>query len=199
MIQCVICEDWYHGRHLKVDKLPKDENYAEMLCYLCREKHQSILAPYQGVSVTTLLDESLANTSSVSVSDNLDESLPNASTSSASVNESKKCKIADFDKEKADKTATTLFMPQNWRSDLCKCDGCVKLFAEHNVSFLLDEEDTVHHYESQAKNEGIVFRFLKGIYLRAELFKTILNHRHSIRERNGGSFSYGSSEASRGH
>ena len=56
----------------------------------------------------------------------------------------------------------TLFMPQNWRKDLCKCDECQKLYREQSLSYLIDEEDTVHHYESQAKNEG---KKQKTIYL----------------------------------
>ncbi|KAF8788958.1 putative E3 ubiquitin-protein ligase UBR7 [Argiope bruennichi] len=37
MIQCVMCEDWYHGRHLGV-KIPED--YFEMICYNCMEAHK---------------------------------------------------------------------------------------------------------------------------------------------------------------
>ena len=65
MIQCIICEDWYHGRHLiKEDqKLPKDENYSEMICFLCCEKYHSILASYIGLSIQQVskADESLDN------------------------------------------------------------------------------------------------------------------------------------------
>merc|ERR1712038_992410 len=45
-------------------------------------------------------------------------------------------------------------MPENWRKNLCKCDDCLKIYQDQNLSFLIDEEDTVHYYESQAKNEG---------------------------------------------
>ena len=56
MIQCVICEDWLHGRHLLkgLDKLPKDENYSEMICFECYEKKSCILKHYAGLSVTTV-------------------------------------------------------------------------------------------------------------------------------------------------
>ena len=52
--------------------------------------------------------------------------------------------------------AKSLFMPENWRKNLCKCDDCLKMYQDQNLSFLIDEEDTVHYYESQAKNEGTV-------------------------------------------
>ena len=37
MIQCVVCEDWFHGRHTNMpdNKLPDEELYAEMVCFQC--------------------------------------------------------------------------------------------------------------------------------------------------------------------
>lgn len=126
-----MCEDWYHGRHLiKGDqKLPKDENYAEMICYTCVEKHQSILGSYMSLSVDTKAEENV----------DIEKSDPE-----------KKCKKPEIEKTEA----KTMFLIANWRQELCKCDDCLKLYQENNVKFLIDEEDTVHHYESQAKNEG---------------------------------------------
>lgn len=37
MIQCVLCEDWYHGRHLGVG-VPED--YFEMICEQCMQSHR---------------------------------------------------------------------------------------------------------------------------------------------------------------
>ena len=60
-IQCIICEDWFHGRHLvkKNLKLPKDENYSEMICALCCEKYHSILGPYSGLSIENVSKEGI--------------------------------------------------------------------------------------------------------------------------------------------
>ena len=42
MVQCVVCEDWYHGRHLARDSTtsvcPAEEFYEEMICYQCVER-----------------------------------------------------------------------------------------------------------------------------------------------------------------
>ncbi|KAF2882349.1 hypothetical protein ILUMI_23833 [Ignelater luminosus] len=48
MIQCIICEDWYHSRHLGVE-IPS-QNYSEMICEACVGKHQFILH-YNGMSL----------------------------------------------------------------------------------------------------------------------------------------------------
>lgn len=35
MIQCIMCEDWYHGRHLGIEELPSNYEYQEMVCQSC--------------------------------------------------------------------------------------------------------------------------------------------------------------------
>jgi len=165
MIQCVLCEDWYHGRHLFEDgqRLPNDANYAEMVCFGCFEKFKSILAPYVGLALQTVSKElkdskvavvaegntSLLDTSTASTTSELDTSLSVGET------QAKKCKL-ECKRLVPDSMpkAKTLFLTGNWRQQLCKCDECVKLYQQENLAFLTDEEDTVHHYESQAKNEG---------------------------------------------
>jgi len=165
MIQCVLCEDWYHGRHLLEDgqKLPNDANYAEMICFGCFDKFKSILAPYVGlalqivskeskdskVAVVTEGNTSLLDTSTASTTSELDTSL------SFGESQAKKCKLEckRLVPDSMPKTKT-LFLTGNWRQQLCKCDECLKLYQQENIAFLTDEEDTVHHYESQAKNEG---------------------------------------------
>ncbi|KAL8594392.1 hypothetical protein ACOMHN_032979 [Nucella lapillus] len=43
MIQCVMCEDWYHGRHLGAE-VPENESYQEMICATCMAKHPFLWA-----------------------------------------------------------------------------------------------------------------------------------------------------------
>merc|ERR1711872_328389 len=45
---------------------------------------------------------------------------------------------------------SSMFLPMGWRNSLCRCPSCIKLYADSNTSFLTEESDTVHHYESQA-------------------------------------------------
>merc|ERR1719445_762316 len=46
-----------------------------------------------------------------------------------------------------------MFLPMGWRNSLCRCPSCIKLYADTNTSFLTEESDTVHHYESQARDK----------------------------------------------
>ena len=45
----------------------------------------------------------------------------------------------------------TTFWDEGWRSQLCKCDACLAMYAANKVQFLTNEHDTVHHYEEKGK------------------------------------------------
>ncbi|CAN8023009.1 unnamed protein product [Ixodes persulcatus] len=38
MLQCVMCEDWYHGRHLG-GEVPANRDYSEVICVGCMSQH----------------------------------------------------------------------------------------------------------------------------------------------------------------
>ena len=48
MIQCSLCEDWYHGRHLGFEKSKLPSDYSEMVCVGCMHKHE-FLRKYQPI------------------------------------------------------------------------------------------------------------------------------------------------------
>jgi len=47
-----------------------------------------------------------------------------------------------------------------WRKKLCRCDNCKTLYESVGVSYLLDEEDSIEHYEAvgKAKQEADTIR-----------------------------------------
>lgn len=49
MIQCVMCEDWYHLRHLE-GKVPDTNDFDEMICQLCTKQH-AFLNHYSHLSI----------------------------------------------------------------------------------------------------------------------------------------------------
>ena len=74
MIQCIVCEDWFHGRHLEgVARPPKDEAYAEMICYSCCQAHQDFLLAYKGLSVAVVEKEEKINDESANSTDKKEE------------------------------------------------------------------------------------------------------------------------------
>lgn len=61
MIQCIVCEDWYHSRHLQTT-VPKSNSFAEMICSECMSRNE-FLYHYVGMSITTVLDDTEVDTS----------------------------------------------------------------------------------------------------------------------------------------
>lgn len=65
----------------------------------------------------------------------------------------KPCPVTNAPTGKHALTPKTLFMASGWRLQLCKCDTCNTMYSEKQMEFLLDPEDTVHHYEEKSKKE----------------------------------------------
>lgn len=59
MIQCVICEDWFHGRHLGIKDLPSDYEYQEMVCQTCISANDFLWAyTLHSIDLTEIKNES---------------------------------------------------------------------------------------------------------------------------------------------
>lgn len=173
MIQCIICEDWFHGLHLGVE-IP-EEGFSEMICISCMEK-LPFLWHYQAEK-TEVKIEKTDETEQVEVKDEstgkvvqnneTDSGIESScdsvmSTSSFTV---KNCKLSGFDiKVKVAEKVVATFWEDSWREKLCKCNHCMTLYSSVGCQFLVDQKDTVHYYEQQGKECGIkVSRYDKGI------------------------------------
>ncbi|XP_039437567.1 putative E3 ubiquitin-protein ligase UBR7 [Culex pipiens pallens] len=160
MIQCVVCEDWYHTRHLENDEPKNSKDYAEMVCHLCMERvvplrnyvgkledcNRTLLNETVQLDVTGL-DDSVATAADTSVA---------PSESEEDLNESKRIKLdictkpAPEEGDKAYKKGAT-FWHDGWRKQLCRCTECMECYRKLKVEFLLDEKDTVQWYEENGR------------------------------------------------
>lgn len=64
MIQCVVCEDWYHCRHLGVppERVPSTGDFSEMICGACMQRNE-FLQHYLAFTVNAEADaEAVAET-----------------------------------------------------------------------------------------------------------------------------------------
>jgi E3 ubiquitin-protein ligase UBR7 len=156
MIQCIICEDWYHGRHLNA-KIPDSSNYSEMSCFLCIQKNE-FLMDYSGSFAVETIDNSDANDSILNVT-TCDESLAiDDNDKDNEPSSAKKIKLADDACIRPKSLPQSTDAPKSifWkdlRSNLCKCSACLQMYGENEVMFLIDPEDPVHKYEEKGKNK----------------------------------------------
>ncbi|XP_046663572.1 putative E3 ubiquitin-protein ligase UBR7 [Homalodisca vitripennis] len=72
MIQCVVCEDWFHTRHLD-SSVPKEDDYGEMICGTCTDK-LPFLQYYLGYAVSKIMNTADKNESSENI--NVDDDSP---------------------------------------------------------------------------------------------------------------------------
>jgi len=128
MVQCIICEDWLHNRHLG-QVPPSDSDYSEMVCDQCMKEHE-FLAAYVEPSDKTSNPEPRVEV----------EVEPNG------------CLLQQKSAKNENTTSVkATFWPEGWRSQLCRCSKCLELYNTENVEFLIDEQDTVEFYEAKGK------------------------------------------------
>uniref|UniRef100_F7F5C2 Putative E3 ubiquitin-protein ligase UBR7 n=1 Tax=Ornithorhynchus anatinus TaxID=9258 RepID=F7F5C2_ORNAN len=205
MIQCIVCEDWFHGRHLGAVP-PESGDFQEMVCQACMDRCSFLWAYAAQLAVTrmgpandddgVLLNvegtddrkvnetESGEDPESVSKASGLEkgkepqeknavkeeekaEPCSEPSTSSGSKphpqvapeREEQKsgsrsaCKLQELRAQSYGKRGTATYWPLNWRSKLCTCQDCMKMYADLEVQFLTDECDTVLAYENKGKSD----------------------------------------------
>lgn len=138
MIQCIICEDWYHSLHLDTDFKDTD---AEMICGGCLKQNDFLLS-YLEFSVLPP-----ANDQSVNIID--DEPAPKRLKIEAT---DSNCKLDVLAKPNS-YIKGAVYWSENWRQNLCKCEKCIQLYQNKKVEFLIDPDDTVQNYVEKGKNK----------------------------------------------
>ncbi|NWU89048.1 MLO2 protein, partial [Upupa epops] len=205
MIQCIVCEDWFHGRHLGAVP-PESGDFHEMVCQACMNHchflwaYASQLAVFftyldlylpvppltkvnslEDDGVVLKVEESECEEQTKEIKkesevepqeakeENQTEQFNEPSTSSGSVcpehestdvliqvitkNEAPVCKLKELQSKPYLKKDTATFWPSNWRSKLCTCEDCLKMYSELEVQFLTDECDTVLAYENKGTSD----------------------------------------------
>jgi len=161
MIQCIVCEDWLHGRHTGAGQGgPSDSSYAEMICGAC-VANLPYLQYYSGLAVVKVdkedikTDEAGCNVAQEvldSTSDDKFKAIDKKNVSTVGVDQV--AGVCPLSKPAPTiQLNTSLFLPMGWRSSLCKCSSCVKLYSDTKTTFLTEENDTVHHYESLGREK----------------------------------------------
>lgn len=163
MIQCVICEDWYHGVHLNT-KVPASDAYDEMICGSCVDKNDFI-ADYSGLFCTIV---EAADTSSVLNVTSLDESgTKRPAEEECGSNSVKKVKLSDDacvrPKRNEPRVPGAAIFWKDGRAHLCKCSVCLKLYSDLKVEFLVDIEDTTAFYEEKGKGKERPSRYMDSL------------------------------------
>ncbi|XP_051129944.1 uncharacterized protein LOC127250618 [Andrographis paniculata] len=173
MIQCCICEDWFHEEHIGLqsnDKIPRDEEgeplYEDFICQTCTSLCY-FLTYYPQIILTSDTSDTANQTVGPNESNvsHLDlDTFPKqaeaegvvvvAKESPESSGVSDKCIVEDMiGTPPATGSGKPLFLSKNWREALCRCGKCTDMYGQRGLGFLLDNEDSIAEYEVMAKQK----------------------------------------------
>lgn len=119
------------------------DQFDELICMECMQKHPFLLA----YTVDTLAEEASGGNLTTTESDP-------AAAKPAPV----ECVLKTKQKQLEADGSTDLrptFWSSEWRNELCQCAECVALFEKHGIAFLLDNEDSLHVYEANAREKKV--------------------------------------------
>ena len=149
MIQCVICEDWYHCRHL-ITKVPNMNAFSEMICGECMDKY-NFLDSYLGLSVqaeqsvdNSMQDESLNVTGGVDDEDKKKKPIEQKKKSDAEAIEPEQVDDDDDDDDKKDESVEEEQVADEQLTD--ELNQCINDIIEINKTIgesSADDDDTI--------------------------------------------------------
>uniref|UniRef100_A0A671KX98 Putative E3 ubiquitin-protein ligase UBR7 n=1 Tax=Sinocyclocheilus anshuiensis TaxID=1608454 RepID=A0A671KX98_9TELE len=161
MIQCIVCEDWFHEKHLQAPAVDC-EALMEMICGRCMTRApflQTYAAHFDVVLCLYIAKDQFSFfKSTVSCVHQTAgaagrTSSPDSVTAHSRVTE---CVLNELKaKDAASTRAGAVFWPYFWRAKLCTCTDCKRMYVKTGVPFLLDESDTLLAYEEKAKAEAL--------------------------------------------
>uniref|UniRef100_A0A8D2ZLX8 Putative E3 ubiquitin-protein ligase UBR7 n=1 Tax=Scophthalmus maximus TaxID=52904 RepID=A0A8D2ZLX8_SCOMX len=181
MIQCVVCEDWFHSRHLGCTVVDPEE-LQEMACEACMNKAPFLWTYAAHFAVAPVIKLCAAMFHKAQVLLSVPSCERNTGTHAVlcyylqeEANQSSPCKRTHEQMTGSPGKATTkteacrlkelqaqglerqrqgaVFWPYSWRSELCTCTNCKRAYVAAEVQFLMDQSDTILAYENKGLNE----------------------------------------------
>ncbi|KAI7690429.1 Putative E3 ubiquitin-protein ligase UBR7 [Sarcoptes scabiei] len=139
MFQCLICEDWFHVSHL--NHSPPEE-WTEMVCEACVSKHEfmffydesGILKSDKNLEVEEYLNYLKQNPKRKKIQECIYDPLKQSVQSKLDFDEIKQAHTKHF---------KTIYLPIDWRTKICNCFDCTKMYQDQGLAFILDPFDMV--------------------------------------------------------
>ena len=138
MIQCFICEDWFHIEHVNLYKGKESLSKGEFICKNCiKDKIKFIFESYD---IEKILPGDLSNQSPIkeqssgSKKRKFNEAFPESNKSSCKMNRKEKYGI--LLKELIEHGNDIIISGEMLEKELCHCEKCEELYKEKKLNFL---------------------------------------------------------------
>lgn len=150
MIQCIACEDWFHGGHLET---PVPDGYSEMICKPCTSGFDFLR--YYRDEMPSVVDGDKEDKNGAKEKGELDEDGPVAKKLKTENEGEQVCKLTQRRTTQQPPIDRPSFWNENWREALCKCSECVKMYEDLKCVYLTDSEDTILSYEEKGRKRNL--------------------------------------------
>ncbi|CAD5205700.1 unnamed protein product [Bursaphelenchus okinawaensis] len=164
MVQCCICEDWFHTVHVGITDESCLDLQEELVCIECAKTYPW-LRKYKKLLDEQLKREEQENkpelgkaTSEVqaTTSDVQKDAKIGDSKDDVKVEEKKDCEVKETTEKKTecildnveceDDGKGIVFASVEWRKLLCKCEKCKRFYEDEEMEYLSDETDSALRY-----------------------------------------------------
>uniref|UniRef100_A0A8D3BMI6 Putative E3 ubiquitin-protein ligase UBR7 n=1 Tax=Scophthalmus maximus TaxID=52904 RepID=A0A8D3BMI6_SCOMX len=163
MIQCVVCEDWFHSRHLGCTVVDPEE-LQEMACEACMNKAPFLwtyAAHFAGNSFSRSRNTGTHAVLCYYLQEEANQSSPCKRTHEQmtgspgkATTKTEACRLKELQAQGLERQRQgAVFWPYSWRSELCTCTNCKRAYVAAEVQFLMDQSDTILAYENKGLNE----------------------------------------------
>ncbi|KAH9506136.1 putative E3 ubiquitin-protein ligase ubr7 [Dermatophagoides farinae] len=169
MIQCGICEDWFHQSHLDVQPI---KGYADMICMTC-VRRLDFLVYYQmdGQFVFNECDDEETLDKELdqfcdTLTDRLSKLLKSNNDQECLLAMIKSKHLCEDDKISLDK-CHTMYLPLDWRLRICRCSKCLQMYNDNGVEYITNPRDmfAVYFHQNQRKVSGPKWNRIQEIAL----------------------------------
>ncbi|KAM9780164.1 putative E3 ubiquitin-protein ligase UBR7 [Neosynchiropus ocellatus] len=150
MIQCVVCEDWLHGRHLGAE-VPEGAEQMEMICEACMKKNDFLWT--YAAHLTGAPDEATGSGTSQQEAETGTDDVTEPGGKRRRQEAETSCHLKKFQTANREvQKSGAVFWRQGWRSEICRCPSCKESLTAAGLLFLSDDSDTVLSYENEGRH-----------------------------------------------
>ncbi|KAJ2890542.1 hypothetical protein IWW38_004076 [Coemansia aciculifera] len=169
MIQCYVCNDWYHDSC--IGELPSEDDYEDYVCRACVSKHPVL----RYIDSKHLLYGRVVDGQVSCIEAATSSNVPSASGECSAANDegggeptlkrarSSVCRLRRDTAAIDAQQPFDLFLAEGWKNHVCTCIDCMREIEANRLVFLVEEDDVVEPEEDETRGESLYESAMKKL------------------------------------